>query len=235
VVAAKTLGWGRPPAPPPEQLPDGTKLSYAQFGEDLVAASLFLSIKIDKPTYLDIGANEPISSNNTYFFYQRGARGVLVEPTPFYAEKLKAVRPDDTVLGAGIGITDATEMDFYIMSEPQHNTFKKEHAEQFVREKGYTIERVLKIPLLDINRVMADHFGGAAPDYLSIDAEGWEFDITKKIDFNRFRPKVVCIETLLPNTVRHNPEISKYMAERGYEVHGMTFPNTLYMDKAVLK
>jgi FkbM family methyltransferase len=231
-----------PPAPEPpapvvieKPLPNGTKLSYAQFGEDLIANSLFYSIKIEKPTYLDVGAWEPINSNNTYFFYQRGSRGVVVEPTPAYVEKLRAARPEDKVLGVGIGVTDATEMDFYVMSEPQQNTFDKAHAEKFVRERGYKIEKVIKIPLVNINRVMAEHFGGAAPDYLSIDVEGLEFEITKTIDFNRFRPKVICIETLVAARLAHNPEIAKFMAEKGYDVRGMTYPNTLFMDKALLK
>jgi hypothetical protein len=82
-----------------------------------------------------------------------------------------------------------------------------------VREKGYKIEKVLKIPLVRIDRVIAEHFGGAAPDYLSIDVEGLEFEILKTLDLTRYRPKVVCIETLFANTLEHNPEITKYMIE----------------------
>ncbi len=224
-----------PPVEVEKPLPVGTKLSYAQFGEDLVANSLLAyMLKIDKPTYLDIGAWDPINSNNTYFFYHRGARGVVVEPTPQYAEKLKQVRPEDKVLGIGIGITDATEMDFYVMSEAQQNTFDKAHAEKFVKERGYKIERVIKIPLVNINRVMAEHFGGAAPDYLSIDVEGLEFEIAKTIDFDKFRPKVICVETLVANTNRHNPAIAEFMASKGYEVRGRTFPNTFFMDRSLL-
>ena len=81
---------------------------------------------------------------------------------------------------------------------------------------------------------MAEHFGGAAPDYVSIDAEGLEFAIAKTIDFARFRPKVICIETLIANTLEHNPEITKYMVEHGYEPRGMSYPNTLYLDRNLL-
>ncbi len=91
------------------------------------------------------------------------------------------------------------------------------------------------MPLVNVNRAIADHFVTAAPDYLSIDVEGLEFAILKSLDLKRFRPKVVCIETLVANTLEHNLEITKYMAENGYEVRGMSYPNTFYMDKAVLK
>jgi hypothetical protein len=78
--------------------------SFAQQGEDLVVAEiLYDQFHVRTPTYIDIGAHDPIENNNTYFLYRTGGRGVLVEPNPFYAEKLRAARPGDQVLQAGIG------------------------------------------------------------------------------------------------------------------------------------
>ena len=54
---------------------------------------------------LDVGAHEPVVINNTYFFYRRGYHGVLVEPNVEMCKKLRAVRPKDTTLEAGIGVT----------------------------------------------------------------------------------------------------------------------------------
>jgi FkbM family methyltransferase len=216
-------------------LPDNTKLSFAQYGEDLIAASLFDSIGVPKPTYMDIGAFEPIASNNTYFFYLRGARGLLVEPNPPYVEKLKVARPEDAVMGAGIGITDAAEADYYIMSQPQQNTFDKEQAERLDRDNVCKIVRVMKMPLVNINRAIAEHFGGVSPDYLSIDVEGLEFAILKTLDFKRFRPKVICADTLVTGTHRHNPASTEYLLANGYDLRGMSFANTLYIDKSLLK
>jgi FkbM family methyltransferase len=215
-------------------LPDGAHVSYAQFGEDLVAASLFHSIEVERPTYLDVGAFEPIKYNNTYLFYRRGARGVLVEPNVEVTPKLRAERPGDTVLVAGIGTDDAPEADYYVMSHPELNTFDRAQAERLDREHGLKIVRVIRMPLLNINRVIADHFGGAAPDFLSIDIEGLDYAVLKTLDFARFRPKVVCAETLITATLQHNPETTKLLAENGYEVRGMTYPNVLYMDRRLL-
>src|SRR5580693_625305 len=68
------------PLSPGRLLPPYAHLSFAQQGEDLIAEDLLHWFKISKPTYLDIGANDPIHNNNTYLFYTKGARGVLVEP-----------------------------------------------------------------------------------------------------------------------------------------------------------
>jgi hypothetical protein len=59
------------------------------------------------------------------------------------------------------------------MNESAWNTFSKEEAEHMTRVTGGAIkvEKIIKMPLLDINDVMAKHFG-KAPTYVSIDAEG---------------------------------------------------------------
>src|SRR5262245_28254872 len=96
LAAGKVLNWVQPIEWTHRDLPKGTKLSFAQYGEDLVASGLFGTLNVKAPTYLDIGAYEPIDSNNTYLFYRRGARGVLVEPNVALTDKLKGTRPGDT-------------------------------------------------------------------------------------------------------------------------------------------
>ncbi len=242
LAVAKASGWSwspkpepgpKPLDPVPKGQPEGTKLSYAQFGEDLVAASLFYSIHVTHPTYLDIGAYRPIKSNNTYLFYRRGARGVLVEPNVALTEELRRERPEDKVLVAGIGIDDTPAADYYVMNIDELNTFDKGQAEHLERA-GQKILHVVKMPLVNINRVIADHFGGAAPDYLSIDIEGMDYAVLKTLDYARFRPKVICAETLITTTLKHNPDTVKLLNEKGYELRGMTYPNVFFMDKRLL-
>ncbi len=57
------------------------KKSFAQFGEDILLETCFnllFSTDISKIKYLDIGSNDPIIGNNTYFFYKNKASGVLI-------------------------------------------------------------------------------------------------------------------------------------------------------------
>jgi hypothetical protein len=109
------------------------------------------------------GAHDPVEINDTYYFYRRGFRGVLVEPNVEMCKKLRAVRPQDTTLEAGIGVTAACEADYYLMTESAWNTFSKEEADHMARVTGggIKIERVVKMPLLEINDVMSKHFHGA--------------------------------------------------------------------------
>ena len=89
-VAAGGAAWFAAPEKWHEgRLPFGTHLSYAQNGEDLVVESLFRVLGIDAPTYVDVGAYEPLVCNNTYFFYRKGGHGVLVEPNVDLTPMLK--------------------------------------------------------------------------------------------------------------------------------------------------
>jgi FkbM family methyltransferase len=233
-VAGRTL-LAKAPPPAEIRLPEGAKPSYAQFGDDLVADSLLRSIHTDNPTYLDIGANDPILENNTYMFYLAGCRGVLVEPNVTLSERLRTVRPEDKLLVAGIGVDETPEADYYMLKASGLNTFDKEQAERMVREKVTVLEKVVKMPLLSINKVIAENFGGKAPDFVSIDIEGLDYAVLNTLDFKKYRPKLICAETLITNTLKHNPDTTKLLTDNGYEVRGMTFPNTFYLDKALLK
>lgn len=222
------------PSPPPLTPPDK---SYSQAGEDRIVSFVFGYLQNREPmTYLDIGAYHPTQINNTYLFYEQGGVGVLVEPNVDICKVLREVRPNDTVLEAGIGITAQREADYYRMTEPSWNTFSKEEAEhqEKVTNGRIRIREVVKMPLLDINQVMADHFAGKAPAYVSIDAEGIHFEILKSIDFARFRPKIICIETLVSGTSRKIPEIGEFMKSKNYVERGATFVNSIFVDNLVL-
>jgi FkbM family methyltransferase len=209
--------------------------SFSQAGEDVIVGFFFQFRGIGNITYLDIGANDPVKTNNTYYFYRRGFRGVLVEPNVSLCEKLRSVRPGDETLNAGIGVSAVNEADYYIMSHHSWNTFSSEEAaHQTKTTKGQIhVEKVVKMPLLNINDVMQKHFR-AAPTFLSVDTEGLDLAILKSIDYARFRPMIICAETLVSSTTRTRPEIPEFMATQGYVARGGSFVNTIFVDSKIL-
>lgn len=215
----------------------GTR-SYAQIGEDLVVAQILDKVLgIKKPTYLDVGAYDPISINNTYLFYEQGCQGVLVEPNPALWDRLHKVRPRDTLLKGGIGLGGPEkEADYYVIGGGPAtgvlNTFSKEEADTVVAKSNgaFFIQEVLKMPFLDINAVMAEHFQGA-PNFVSIDTEGLDLAILKTIDFQRYRPDVFCVETMPYRSRLIETPILDLMASKNYMVRGGSFVNTVFVDK----
>ncbi len=238
-VGHRVMPWSRMPSNSPTSVSSTDESqgdeSFSQAGEDMIVRFFLRYRQIAEMTYLDVGANDPIELSNTYYFYLRGFRGVLVEPNVSLCDRLRAVRPEDTTLAAGIGVGGGTEADYYVMNFHGLNTFSKEEAEHQVEasEGRISIKEVLKMPLRDINEVMSRHFKGA-PTFLSVDTEGMDLAILKSIDFTRYRPKVICAETLVSSTTKTRPEITEFMAAQNYVARGGSFVNTIFVDSAIL-
>lgn len=218
-------------------LPD-SQLAYAQSGEDLIMARLFYKENITKPTYLDIGANHPSYISNTYYFYIRGSSGICIEPNPSLFKKFKKVRPLDTVLNIGVGVTEEQEADFYMFPDYAHglSTFSRKEA-LYWQEVGMdkigkiNFEKVLKVPLLPVNTIIQRYFN-VIPDFISIDIEGLDLEILQSIDFNLYRPLVFCVETLGYDANQKEykkSEIIEYLIEKDYRVYADTGINTIFI------
>jgi FkbM family methyltransferase len=216
-----------------------TRESHSQQGEDLIIESMCDFLKITNPSYLDVGAADPIQDNNTYLFYQKECRGVLVEPNPSFSRRLEDARPGDKVLNIGVGVSDQSEADYYMIGgrDGQYlNSFSKSQVDDIVsRSDGLRfIAKTIKMPLVNINKIMAEQFKGA-PSLLFIDTEGLDLDILKTLDFTRFRPAIVCVETLKIGTTRCQTEILELMEAKDYVVRGGTFVNTIFVDDHLLR
>jgi FkbM family methyltransferase len=198
---------------------------------------LFGELGIDKPSYLDIGANHPRFISNTYFFYQRGCHGVLVEPNPRLAARLRSARPRDKVLEVGIGVRGQTEASFYQF--PPHadglSTFSRAEAEhwQTVGMRGYgriEVQAILRVPMLEVNEVIARHFDGA-PNLLSLDIEGLDLEVLQSLDFERFAPDVICVETLGYDARQRSfkrTDVIDFVCGQRYQIYADTHVNTLF-------
>jgi FkbM family methyltransferase len=214
---------------------EGGRWSYAQQGEDLIVGNILDAIGIDKPSYLDVGAFDPVELSNTYALYKKGCRGVLVEPNPAKTRRLNRVRPRDRTLNIGVGISpERTTGDYYMIGGPSLgslNTFSKKEAEQVGAASGgvHYLEKVIQLPLENINTIMQQQFGGA-PNFLSVDTEGFDLDILRSLNFGRYRPDVICVETLEVASDVVNVDILSLLDSMRYSVRGATFVNTIFVD-----
>jgi FkbM family methyltransferase len=223
----------------------GAQASYSQFGEDLIVGYLFHSLGQEQPTYLDIGANHPKFISNTYYFYRAGSRGVLVEPNPRLCKLLRSARPRDVVLQVGIGLTAATHAEFFMFGgfADGLSTFSRSEATHWeavgMKDHGkIPVEKVIQVPLVPINQIIAENFAGLAPNFLSLDVEGLDLDVLKGLDFERFAPDVLCVETLgysEHQTTFKKTDIIEYMLARGYLVYADTRVNTIFCRAALIK
>jgi len=212
------------------------RTSYSQSGEDIIISDLFARLGIKNPSYLDIGANEPVSLSNTYRLYSRGSKGVCVEPNPILYKKLLRKRRRDTCINAGVAFDEKTEADFYLFPEKAHglSTFSKTEADFWAHTGNEEIgkfqpERIIKIPLININQIIEKYFS-PYPNFISIDVEGLDLQIAKTINFDKYKPEVFCVETL--GFIEGNKQIKKhdlirFFESKGYFVYADTYINTI--------
>ena len=208
------------------------RTSYSEQGEDLVLFHVVRDIlRAETATYLDVGAAYPVKGNNTYLLYSAGGEGVLVEPNPALAAQLRARRPRDQVVEAGVGPGEATEADYFVVKgNDMLNTFSRARVDELGRERGVdAVARVLKMPLVTLNRLIAERFR-AAPDVLSTDVEGLDFDILQTLDLEHRRPGAICAESAWTTREGAHSPIAAYLIAKGYVPRGGSLVNTIFVD-----
>lgn len=167
-------------------------ISYSQCGEDIIVEYIFRLRGIERPTYIDIGANHPYFISNTALFYKKGSRGINIEASQKLYQLFVQYRPDDINLNVGIGAS-AELVDFYIMKDNTLNTFSKvEYNNLIAADKE--LEMVSTMKLTTVENVLQNYYNDKCPDFLSLDVEGLDYNILQSIDFIKYSPKVICVE-----------------------------------------
>jgi len=202
--------------------------SYSQHSEDVIVAKLLKDIK--NGTYVDIGANDPEYISNTRYFYERGWRGINIEPHPEMYQKIVNNREEDINLNVGIA-SEEGELTFYKLdkeNETAGSTFDKNIAEE-LSTKGYTISAEIKMPVLNLSNVLDKNLNSRKIDLMSVDTEGFDLEVIKGNDWQRFRPTVLIIETTI-----NKDQIIDFMLEKNYKIvyQNLVKPGSVFSDLA---
>ena len=194
--------------------------SFAKSGVDL---QLFQILKQKKNGFfVDIGSHHPIIANNTFFFHLRGWRGICVDPNPEFASMYKKKRPEDIFLNVGISSQTEASLNYYKLRKElsARNSFSKEYINN--NNLNENVEQIISIKIMSLTEVFSQNCSTTPIDILSVDCEGLDFDVLKSNDWNKYRPKIVCIET--HDTLENDliSETANFMNQAGYTIKGKT-------------
>lgn len=185
--------------------------SYAQNFEDVM---LWRALKhVSNGYYIDIGAQDPSIDSVSLAFYERGWRGVHVEPTPAYAAKLREARPDEDVLELAIG-TGQGLASFFAFAGTGLSTGREDIARYHIDTGLSAIE--ISVPVLSLAELFA-RYANREVHWLKIDVEGMEAEVVASWGDSQVRPWVLCIESTMPR--RQETEHSGWepaVFDRGY-------------------
>ena len=173
-----------------------TFISYAQNFEDVI---LWRALKhIENGFYIDAGAWSPDEDSITRAFYERGWRGINIEPNPAWIDKLRERRPEDINLPYALGDKEET-VDLYVAVDTTGlSTVEPEYAKKN-EEDGQSIQTI-PCQAVTLNTVWDHHVGERQVHFLKIDVEGAEEAVIRGNDWTKNRPWIIVIESTYPNS-----------------------------------
>lgn len=197
--------------------------SFSQTNEDLEIDKLLGHKK--KGFYVDVGANDPSRFSNTKRFYSRGWRGINIEPNTSCYLKFVKDRPRDINLNIGIGNKNG-KLIFNQFDPDTLSTFSPKQTREYIKD-GYSLIKKYKIPVRSLKSVLNRYAKNKRIDFLSIDTEGFDFEVLKGNDWKKFKPEIICIESVEKNA--ETKKIKKYLISKGYKRKYNNYVNSIYM------
>ncbi len=172
---------------------NGAKLSYSQCGEDMILDTIFNDVKTG--FYIDIGANNPFTQSNTYHFYRKGWHGINIDALPNSMKSFNKFRRRDINIENAIGDKEEI-LEYYMFSSTFYNTFSKDEA-----EKRKSVSKLLEIRKIKTQKLsdILDKYSIERIDFISIDVEGFDLNVLKSNNWNKYRPKVIVTEYFSSN------------------------------------
>ena len=201
------------------------KQAYSQEGEDLVIFRLLALDQFPRAGfYVDVGAHHPQKYSNTHFFYERGWRGINIDPAPGGMNAFNLSRDRD--INLEMAIAEREEMyTFYEFSTPELNGFNKELSEARAEVPGCNLVGTREVPARRLDTILDEHLpDGMVIDFMSIDVEGFDLEVIRSNNWLKYRPLLVLVEDADVGTISdiRNSEVTKFMEEQGYEVISKT-------------
>ena len=201
-------------------------ISYSQCFEDFILFYLFYDIK--EGFYIDVGANDPNIYSVTKACYQRGWYGINVEPLPDKFQMLVKERQRDINLQFGAGNIEGNASLMYFGYHGLSSSL-------FYNKTGNN-SQILNITIKTMSNICKMYVPkGIKIQFCKIDVERAEKYVLLGYDFENYRPKVFCIETLI-NINTNTPEYKEWefiLTKNDYQFAYYYKGNRFYYDNRI--
>lgn len=187
-------------------------ISYAQNFEDVILWRVLGHIEGGR--YIDVGAQSPDVDSVSLVFYERGWRGIHVEPTQHYSDLLRTRRPDEQVLQ--VAVTNSPgELRFFDVADTGLSTLDEGIAQEH-RDAGFKVSEV-RVPAVTLDSVF-EMSGPGEIHWLKIDVEGAEREVIEGWK-GPHRPWVLVVEATRPQS----PELNHHLWDPMVLAKGYSF------------
>ena len=191
------------------------KKQYSCFGEDLFIKNFFE--KDNKGYYVDVGSYHPFFWNNTYLLYKKKWNGINIDANPLSIELFDIARKDD--YNFNLAVTNKKKNKIKLFYRRKMNVLNTTD-ESFAKKNFPNGYESKEIDCLSLNNILAKtNFKNKIIDFLNVDVENTEIDVLESLDFNIYKPRLICVEIHIenPNSLKSNSTY-KFLDEKGYKI-----------------
>jgi FkbM family methyltransferase len=178
--------------------------------------------------FVQVGAFDGRTGDQLHEWVVRyGWRGILVEPQPYYFDALRQTYSDQPQLEfrrAAIGETRGTRPMYTVRRDvaglpawaPQIASFDRGHVEAhgLRAPDGSEVIETIEVECIPFRDLLD---GVERVDLLQVDVEGYDAEIIRMFDFERYRPSIVRFESRHLTPAEHDAAISRLL-RYGYAV-----------------
>jgi len=171
--------------------------------------------------FVEVGANQPQTGSQTWHLERLGWSGILVEPLPELAQKLREARTAKVFAVACSSPKNVGhQLPFYVAGAL--SSLDRERMAPWAKP-----ESVINVPIRTLDAILEEAGAPNPLDFLSIDVEGHEIEVLRGFDFAHWAPHLILLEDHVANLNRH-----RFMKSRGYRLVRRTELNGWYVPAA---
>ena len=204
----------------------------SQFEEDMFIKKYFKDKS--KGKFVDLGCFHPTRDNNTYQLYKRKWTGINIDLNSLSIDLFNFFRSRDINLNIALANKKGVNKLFYSGQFSPLNSMDSNHL-NFLK-KNFNLEKksfkIKNIKTESLNNILEKH-NFFDIDLLSIDLEGYEYEVLRNFKFNNYKIDLICIEMISHNlsSKKNYQKLSRILRKNNFKFIYKTEVNFFYKNK----
>jgi len=185
-----------------------------------------------KGFYIDVGCFHPIRLSNTMFLHLKGWKGMNIDLSKKSIDLFKIARPKDINLNFGVGSKNETLDYFYNKKTFANNTFNIDFAKSFLKKDEIKKD---KVEVKTLKFIMENYSTEKEIDLLDIDVEGFDLNVLKGMDFEKYTIDLIMIEVhhYDNKTKKIANEILNFLTKKNFKLVFGIYPGNCIFKKSI--
>jgi FkbM family methyltransferase len=205
---------------------------YAEYGTDKYIRETHFPY-LDNGIMVEVGAGPPTFYSMSKHFREDHWRCICVEPNPKFVEMHK--QEENEVYQLACSFEEKKNIDFQVVYT---NMWGKDIdgvslsslviKDNYLKMKEMYPKMVIENIKVDVKRLdtLLEELNINHIDFLSVDTEGWELEVMRGFNIQKYNPKVVVLEN-----IEHLDEYNDYMKTFEYYLDNVIEYNYIYIKK----